>query len=479
MKILLVTDGRYPEYVNGVSIYIRYLAEEMAKDGHDVHILHHIRSGFIKRPRIVKNIENSITYYGINNSPVSFSEGFVHPLKSCYERKTEKIFIDVLDYVNPDIVHFHEFERTPSFCLDIVKAKNIPTLVTLHDYWLICPRLQLFTLDESICKDPDEGRNCIVNCMAGDYFTRQYRKTIMTLPDGKIIKGIKKLRNIYKKVRGERLGQTRPNHTSLKKNSLNGGNKRLKDAFRARYIYNQNFLSKADLILAVSTGVKRIFEEHEIEREKIVVNQLGVKFIDYAERKVRQFERYPVRFGFLGHLGPSKGTHCIVEAAKKINPEKARFLFYGGADDETLYDFKNSTKDLANCSYMGRYDYKELNVVFSSFDILIIPSLWQETLGMTGLEAQAACIPLIASDIGGMNDYIRHGVNGLLFPPGDVDALTGCINNILENPSQVKTMSENAIKPKTIKEDYETIISFYKNLVTDKKDKVLIEQMVK
>jgi glycosyltransferase involved in cell wall biosynthesis len=470
LKILLVTDGRYPEYVNGVSIYIRYLAEEMVKKGHDVYIFHHIKSGFLKRPRILKTIENHITYYGIYNSPISFSEGFVHPLKSCHESKTEKIFLDVLEYINPDIVHFHEFERTPSFCLDIVNAKNIPILVTLHDYWLICPRLQLFTLDESICKGPDEGKNCVVNCLAGDYFTRQYRKIIMTLPNGYMVKGIKKIRNMYKKVRGEHLGQTL-SHNKLKKNSLDGRNKRLKEEFRARYIYNQNSLSMADLILAVSTCVKGIFEGHGIERDKIAVNQLGVKFNELKKRKISRFEKYPIRFGFLGHLGPSKGSHCIIEAAKKISPDRARFLFYGGADDETLYDFRRNTSDLKHCAYKGRYNYKELDDVFNSFEVLIIPSLWQETLGMIGLEAQAAGIPVIASDIGGMKDYVRDGINGLLFPPGDVGALTGCLNSILEHPSQIEKMSSHVMKPKTITDDYETIMSFYKDLLTDKKIK--------
>ena len=44
VKILFATDGRYPEHVNGVSVYVHYLAEEMANRGHEVHILHHISS---------------------------------------------------------------------------------------------------------------------------------------------------------------------------------------------------------------------------------------------------------------------------------------------------------------------------------------------------------------------------------------------------------------------------------------------------
>jgi glycosyltransferase involved in cell wall biosynthesis len=167
-------------------------------------------------------------------------------------------------------------------------------------------------------------------------------------------------------------------------------------------------------------------------------------------------------------LGPLKGAQLILEAAKKISSQKAEFLFFGGGSNETLYDFKKSTMDLINCKYMGRYDYGLINDIFNYFDVLIIPSICQETLGMIGLEAQAAGIPIIASDMGGMKDYISHGINGLLFPPGDVAALTNCLNDILENPSQIEEMSNQAINPKTIREDYKTVMSFYEDLITSK-----------
>jgi glycosyltransferase involved in cell wall biosynthesis len=471
MKILLVTDGRYPEYVNGVSIYIHYLAQEMVKNGQEIYIFHHIKSGFLKRPKIIQTRKNGIMYYGLDNSPVAFSEALIHPQRNCREKKIEGIFTDLLKQINPDIVHFHEFHRTPSYCIDICKEQNIPAIVTLHDYWFICPRLQLLTLDEYICEGPDKGKNCAVNCLAGDSFTRQYRKMITMLPDGHLLKGIKKLRNIYKKIKGRHLGQA----SSLpgeKKKLADKKDNRLIDSFRLRETGVKKSLLKADRILAVSTSVKETFEKHGINHNKITVNQLGVKSVDWTEKKVRHFTQYPIRFGFLGHLGPLKGAQLVLDAVKTISPEKAEFLFFGGGSDEALYDFKKSTKDLVNCKYMGRYDYGSIDDIFDCFDILIIPSICMETLGMTGLEAQAAGIPVIASDIGGMKDYIRHGINGVLFPPGDVNALTGCINRILENPSQIGKMSDQAINPRTISEDYGTVMSIYEDLIKNKKDQI-------
>jgi hypothetical protein len=96
MKILFVIDGRYPEYVNGVSIYIHYLAEEMVKNGQDICVFHHIKSGFLKRPRIIPTRKNRVMYYGLDNSPVTFSEALIRPQRNCSEKRTERIFADLL-----------------------------------------------------------------------------------------------------------------------------------------------------------------------------------------------------------------------------------------------------------------------------------------------------------------------------------------------------------------------------------------------
>ncbi|MGA1867626.1 MAG: glycosyltransferase [bacterium] len=462
MKLLLVTDGKYPEYVNGVSIYIRYFAEEMVRCGHDIYIFHHIKSGWLNRPKIIHTVENGIVYYGLDNSPIAFFEAMVNPSKSYRERRTEIIFSSILEEINPDLVHFHEFERIPSFCIDLVKYKNIPVFVTLHDYWLICPRLQLFTLSEHICEGPNEGKNCIVNCLSGNFLTRQYRKIIMSLPEGNLHKSITKLRNIYKISKGKNLGQS-SSHSYIKKNFSGLKNKKLLESFKKREMYCKNSLTKADIIIAVSNCVKEVFKKQGIEEEKIIVNQLGVKSIDWIIKRVFRFKHYPLRFGFLGHLGPSKGAHLITKAAKTIPPSKAKFFFFGGAASETLYDFQKNIKDLTHCIYKGKYCYNNINSIFDNFDILIIPSLWQETLGMIGLEAQAAGIPLISSDTGGMKDYINDGINGLLFPTGNVEELVKCLTTIIEAPCQIEEMSKRAFVPKSIKEDCEIMINKYKD----------------
>ncbi|MGA1845129.1 MAG: glycosyltransferase, partial [bacterium] len=435
----------------------------MANRGHEVHIFHHIRSGFLRRPRLVSTVRDGIRYHGLRNSPTSFSEAMAHPLKSWSEKGTEAIFKRLLDRIQPDIVHFHEFERTPSRCIDISADQRIPTLVTLHDYWFVCPRCQLFTLDEHICEGPGDGTHCVSRCLAHGFLTRQYRKMTMLLPDGPVLRVVKRMRNIYKRISGERLGQA-TSRTGSERRRAGTVNMSQARAFARRRDLTLGSLARSDLILAVSSCVKGVFEGHLIDTNKLVVNQLGVKSAEWVTRRRRCFTFYPVRFGFMGHLGPSKGAHLIIQAAQGIRPGYARFLFFGGADQESLHDFKRDTEGMPFCTYEGRYDYRTLDRVFDRFDVLIIPSLWQETLGMIGLEAQAAGIPIIASDTGGMRDYVTHGRNGLRFPVGDATGLAECIQGILDHPEKIEELSGHAIAPKTIPANCTEIIGYYEKL---------------
>jgi glycosyltransferase involved in cell wall biosynthesis len=73
-------------------------------------------------------------------------------------------------------------------------------------------------------------------------------------------------------------------------------------------------------------------------------------------------------------------------------------------------------------------------------DVLVVPSLWAENAPLVALEARAAGCPVIASDIGGLPELIEDGRDGLLFPPGDSDALAA----ILAQPAKIRGL---AVRP--------------------------------
>jgi glycosyltransferase involved in cell wall biosynthesis len=67
-------------------------------------------------------------------------------------------------------------------------------------------------------------------------------------------------------------------------------------------------------------------------------------------------------------------------------------------------------------------------------DCCLCPSLWAEAAGLVNLEAQASGLPVIASDIGGIPEYVSEGKTGFLFPPGDAAELANRVCRLLTDP---------------------------------------------
>ena len=114
--------------------------------------------------------------------------------------------------------------------------------------------------------------------------------------------------------------------------------------------------------------------------------------------------------------------------------------------------------------FCGTFPNNRIGEVLSTFDVLVVPSLWYENTPLVIYSSQAAGCPVLASDLGGMSEVIREGVDGLLFPPGDSAALATHLERLWHDRNLVAALADNALSPKSISAYVDELAATYDQL---------------
>ncbi len=150
---------------------------------------------------------------------------------------------------------------------------------------------------------------------------------------------------------------------------------------------------------------------------------------------------------FLGQIRDIKGVGDFIAMARKIPEPNARFLIAGECRDPKKFPgsySEQNLKDMAGGDARIRYIgyVKEVENVYHTSDIVVVPSRWQEPLGLINLEAGACRKPVVATRVGGIPEVVEDGVNGYLVEAGDVDALAVRVATLIADPSMRTRMGE-------------------------------------
>jgi glycosyltransferase involved in cell wall biosynthesis len=150
---------------------------------------------------------------------------------------------------------------------------------------------------------------------------------------------------------------------------------------------------------------------------------------------------------FLGQIREIKGVADFIAMARAIPNPEARFLIAGECRDPRRFRGSYSEKDLADMAggdprirYIGYV--KDVENVYHTADIVVVPSRWQEPLGLINLEAGACRKPVVATRVGGIPEVIIDGENGYLVEPGDVPNLTNRVRHLIDSPTERRAMGE-------------------------------------
>jgi glycosyltransferase involved in cell wall biosynthesis len=148
-----------------------------------------------------------------------------------------------------------------------------------------------------------------------------------------------------------------------------------------------------------------------------------------------------VRFVFASRNDPLKGGDSLIKAIQLVNKNisvKVEFYFIG---------YKPSKGDSlpSNIILNDFLPRQELLKFYSKCDVALLPSLFDNS-PLFIYETMATGLPVIATNVGGIPELVKHGETGFLFEANDINRLASHINTLIENPLKRKQMGKNAKK---------------------------------
>ena len=144
---------------------------------------------------------------------------------------------------------------------------------------------------------------------------------------------------------------------------------------------------------------------------------------------------------FAGRIVRDKGLDVLVEALSLRGDSWSRCLVIGeGWDENRIRRLANRRGVGAKVVFLGPLPRKEVRDELGKAHVVVVPSRWPEPFGIIGLEAMAAGRPVVASNVGGIPEWLDDGRTGILVPPGDAKALAGALTVLLEDSSRAEQM---------------------------------------
>ncbi|MFT7486348.1 MAG: glycosyltransferase involved in cell wall biosynthesis [Candidatus Paceibacteria bacterium] len=406
MKVLLVCNGFPPSGQWGTEYYAHGLAKGLVSRGCEVGVLYPVRDRTRPRFDILREERSDMTVFELVNGGdprKRFGDSY-----RC--EGVEAAFARLLEEEQPDVVHFlHVLWGLSVRLPEIARRHGARTILTPTDLGLICHRGQLFDDKSKACEGPTDAAKC-ARCVR--------EPSVWDLP---------------------------PLQRTARKIAVRG--------------------------VAMLGGLGRVVVTSDLERRRECILE-AVQYVDHwilptraLEQKLREFGipmnsstqlsygiaeelyRQPriahpgegTRFVYMSQYMPHKGLEILLEASRllemrlpeSVQPWSVQLHGNGTGDRHRRYApamLAQLSRRVRDC---GPFEPLSAPHVLAATDCVLVPSRWMENAPLTILQARAAGVPVIASDVAGVAEVLEHGVHGLLFPAGDASALADAMSKVI------------------------------------------------
>ncbi len=391
LRIGLVCAGWSPD-PGGVETLSSALAAELQQAKHDVFALALDSRGVLPDER-----EHESRVAGVRLRRVAWSRARDRSLDDLIRtpRLEQAVTRWVRDY-ELDLVHIQHLTGWGLGLPARLAELGVPVVLTLHDYWTVCPRGQMLHVDGGLCEQADATR-CGACCA----------KTWPQLDDG-------------------------GDATSASSTRLHAARTALASCAR---------------VFVPSRAACDVLSRSGLTRARLELCENGITVPGGSERHAASGAW---RIGVLGAVQPSKGVLELAEwvaelAGFELHVHGPREPYHGDCSYVEELEARSSASDRLHLH--GSYELHEVPEILGSLDLVAVPSLWNEVYGLAAREARAAGLPVFASRIGGLAEGDFE-----LLPPGDREAWQVALRRFGSDETWRQSLVESVAAPRSMGE---------------------------
>lgn len=280
----------------------------------------------------------------------------------------EPAFRTFLLQYRPEVVHFHSIQSLGASLVGIAKRSGARVVVTMHDLWWVCQRQFCIDMTYQPCIPAVAPGSCA--CLLGS------------------------------------------------------------GALWDRRSYLNRELKNVDLVLAPTQSlVDRLRMSGVGARTEVDANAIRPPLTVARQTAPAPEPDRPLRLLYIGGDAPQKGIHILGDALRRLDAA-------GVVWEADIYGVDPLSLDLTRWLRGTRarthppFKPEHLDEIMAAHDVLLAPSVMYESSSRVVREALVRGIPVIATEVGGPEEVMRHGTNGLLIPPADAAALANAIHRL-------------------------------------------------
>ncbi|MDP3837074.1 MAG: glycosyltransferase [bacterium] len=390
----------------GADKYFLYLEKLLRSKGHEVRVF--AMSSALNLPSADSNFFSE----HVNLHATKLLDQLSVASKIIYNREAKRQFSRLLIDFKPDLIHCHNIyhQLSPSI-LEAAKSAKVPVTMHLHDYKLICPNYKLYA----------QGQECR-RCQKQKYWQCIAHRCVENSSGKSAVAAIE----MY------------VHHT-------------------IKHIYRD----KVKLFIAPSRFMRDVCVEFGWHKEQFrILENIG------SISNATPTNTYGDYFLYFGALEEEKGIDTLLRAAAL---SRAKIVIAGeGKAEENLKQL--ATELGVNVKFTGKLGGSQLQQTIDESRAVVIPSRWPENMPLAGIEAMMSGKAVIAAKIGGLQELVVDGDDGLLFTANNHQELSACLDKLDEDAA--RRMGQKARESRLSKDEnwhYEQLIKIYEETLNVKR----------